>query len=304
MTVDEAGFVRALCFYDACGMAPTRTELWTSFDTGSSVSFVADRAHLQQVFNELLNGSLVREQRGRIVFAGRETLIAEHERRLRFMPRKWRRARSAAQWLRRLEGVRAICVCNTTSVDHAGDDSDVDFFVVTRVGALWQTRACATLPFKLTGQRPGDEGNVIDPICLSFFMDDTRLDLTRVALSDDPYLRHWFLSLNPLFDDGVLAVLWEQNTNLRQRHPLAYPWTVSAMRLMTRPRFRLPMAQQLEAFAQQLQEPRLPKTIREVANRDTCVMVDEHILKLHVQDGRTRVREAYRAACERYGVES
>lgn len=284
--------MRCLCFYDAIGYAPTKAELYAQADRGagligpSSTAFSAD----------------IVTQRGRCTLPDRASLIAEHERRERWFARKLRRARWVAWWLSHLDGVRYVALCNTTALAHADEASDLDFFVIVKQGALWQTRGWAALPFKLFGLRPTRHDEA-DAVCLSFFVDDGALDLAPLALpGDDPYLRYWFLSLLPLFDDGVSQLFWDQNTALRTRHPQARKWITHPAIGMSRPWMRVPSSRIWEGLARRLQEHWLSADIRRRMNVSTDVVVHDHVLKFHVEDRRDAYRHAYIDRCQRYGV--
>ncbi len=299
------GLLRALCFHHAWGYPPTPTELVVSWDRGlmaSSVSPTVSEAHLTLL--TLIEERRVMLFRGRVIFPGNEALVAEHERREALFPRKLRRARAVARWLRRLGGVRFVALCNTTALAHARDEGDLDLCVVTRAGSLWQTRGLAALPFKVLGMRPGASTDERDAVCLSFLLDDSVLDLTTLQLKpDDPYFRHWFLSLLPLIDDGVGRELWEQNPLITSRHPLATPWLSHSEIVACVPTIRVPFVSRLESLARRAQEHVLPKTVQAEANQSTNVVVNDHVLKLHVTDNRAMYREAYEQCCRAYDVE-
>ncbi len=293
MSLSEAQ-LRSLCFYDAIGYPPMLPELSLSADGGLSVDPKKDLSRIQD--------EGIHVQRGRFVFQGREPLIQEHEIRERLFSRKLRRARRVAKWLSRLQGVRFIAICNTTAMAHADEAGDLDFFIVVREGSLWQTRGWAALPFKLLGLRPTTTF-VRDAVCLSFFVDDVSLDLSNVALKgDDVYLRHWFLSLLPLYDDGIGKTLWETNEALRQRHTRAQPWIMHPELCIRKSLLRLPFFSFLDPYARRLQIPRLSPDISASMNQGTNVVVNEHVLKFHVQDGRLAIRQAYEERCQRYGI--
>lgn len=257
----------------------------------------------ERAMRELINDGTVVEQRGRVTFAGQDALIEEHEKREALFARKIRRARRVARWLASLAGVRFVALCNTTSRAHARDEGDLDFIVIAWRGTLWQTRGWGTLPFRLMGLRPRKDRIIRDAVCLSFFLDDASLDLSSLMLpDDDPDFRHWFLNFLPLYDDGIGKYFWNANRAITQQHPFALPWVVSPDLRVRTPWLRLPMLSFLEKFARRLQERALPSAIKSRMNQDTTVIVNDHVLKFHVHDGRTSFREKYRILCEQYGV--
>jgi hypothetical protein len=275
--------LRALAFYDAIGYPPTDAELSLASAPGPIVS-------------------PARLWRGRIAFEGREELIAEQERREAFFPRKIRKARKVARFLARLSGVRFVALCNTTALAHARDEGDLDFFVITKRGMVMQTRGWATLRYKASADRPGER--VLDPVCLSFFVDETHLDLSPLMLpGDDPYFRFWFLSLLPLYDDGISSELWKANAHILRQHPHARPWMMSPALTVRAPAFRWPTPVALDPLAGYVHRFLVSPTLRAMANRDTRVVITPHVLKFHAEDGRASFRDRYHLTCKRYGLE-
>lgn len=302
MNVIEAALWRSLCYADAIEYPPTFTE-WVSWVDVGSHSFLTYEEVITQA-RALISARRVSEEGGRMTIPGHESLIALHAERVVFMPRKLRAAKRVTAWLQRLAGVRFVALCNTTALGHARDLGDLDFFVVTQGGGLWQTRGWAALPFKLLNRRPRVDQEVADAVCLSFFVDDQALDLGPLALvGQDPYLRYWFLSLLPLYDDGIGALLWQQNQELRTRHPFAPSWMVNADLVQRLPRLRIPLIQRAEGVARYLQEHILPPSIQSSLTPHTGVVCNDHVLKFHVQDARATIRARYEERCRHYDVE-
>lgn len=275
--------IKAMALYDAMAYPPTAPEL-----DAASVS-----APIELPFKLV---------RGRVVLEGREGLIEEHERREALFPRKIRRAQIVARFLAGLTGVRFVALCNTTALAHARDEGDLDFFVITRKGTIMQTRGWSTLRFAFS--RPGTHPSDRDAVCLSYFVDDSALDLSSHMLpGDDPYFRIWFLSLLPLYDDGVSADFWKANESILAHHPHARPWILSEDLRVHRPWWRLPTLSFLDPIAARMHEWMMSSTLKKMRNQDTRVIINEHVLKFHADDGRERFRDLARETCKKYGVE-
>ncbi|MSR85155.1 hypothetical protein EXS71_01820 [Candidatus Uhrbacteria bacterium] len=308
MDTAQAGLLRSLNFFDVLGYAPTLPEVFLSWDQGSSIHnsrYTVLDTELTSALHHLIDQRIVTESRGRFALAGRESLIRDHEAREALFPRKLRRARQVAKWLAHLSGVRAIFLCNTTALAHADDQGDLDFFVITRARTIWQTRGLASLPFQLLDQRPRPDRVVRDAVCLSFFVDDDALNLSSLQLSeDDPYFRYWFLSLLPLYDDGVMSDLWKANHSLIERHSFARPWIVNPAVKISSTTFQIPHSKILESLARRLQISRFNPSIKQLMHQDTRVVVTDHVLKFHVDDGREKLRDQYYKNCQRYGIEA
>ncbi len=307
--MDEAriGLLRALSLFAAWSYPPTLAEWVAAWDAGERASPVdrssLDISSIERAANELARDGIVVIQRGRVTFADRVSDIIEHERRERVSARKRRRAQGVTRWLARIAGTRFVAVCNTTSRSHARDESDIDFFVVTKRGTLWQTRAWAALPFRLLGMRPRTDRLVCDAVCLSFFVDETALNLSSFMLAgDDPDFRHWFLSFLPLYDDGIGEAFWRANVSLTERYPFALSWITNPALRVSRPWFRIPTPTWLERCARVLQLRAMPSTLRSRMNKDTTVVVNDSVLKFHLLDGRATYRARAKEIVARYGI--
>ncbi len=302
MTGMEAAIVRTVVALGVLGAPPTIAELWQHLDLpedGESTKL----NDLEMTLNQLVVRNVLSVSRGRYLPSEMKAeltpLLAGEE----WMPRKLRKAKRIARWLAQLSGVRAVFLCNRTAFGLPRDEGDLDFFVIVRHGSIWQTRALGGLPFVLLGDRPKPGVDERDVVCLSFFLSDQALNLRACALQpDDMYLRHWFLGLLPLVDDGVGAELWAANTELIGRHPCALPWILSPdVRVMV-PTVRIPVTRLGEKLWRALQWKYFPQTLRDKANMDTHVMISDERLKFHVGDGREAMQERYVQLCASYGI--
>lgn len=304
MDAASAGLVRSLIFFSCLGYPPTLEEWISGWDAGPDVSVAfPSETEVRQAATALVDAGGVVLKRGRCFFKENEIHIGVHEAREALFPRKVRVARRAVRWLSRLSGVRFVALCNTTALTHARDAGDLDFFIITKRGSLWQTRALAVLPFSLAGRRPDPHHLIRDAVCLSFFVDDAHLSLDALQLdAEDVYFRHWFLSLLPLFDDGIGHAFWEANQALKARHPFARPWVSHTELAIRAPVVRVPTLSCAEGSLSRLQRRTFPPSIRALANRDTRVVIADGVLKFHVEDGRASYWQAYHALCLSYGV--
>jgi hypothetical protein len=302
MTPIEQGVFRSVSALAILGAPPTFPELVNSYDQGDE-PLTPHILEIQAAADWLVRTAVFTQARGRYLPFPLESELVPTLTGEEWMPRKLRKARKIARWLARLSGVRAVFLCNRTAFGLPRDEGDLDFLVIVRHGSIWQTRGLAGLPFVLLGDRPGPNGDERDVVCLSFFLSDQALNLAECALQpDDMYLRHWFLGLLPLVDDGVCEAFWKANATLRQRHPYAAEWIPSPDIEISIPRLRIPTTAFLERAARSLQWKYFPRVLREKANKDTRVMISDERLKFHVDDGREALQTTYARLCGQYGV--
>ena len=307
----RAALLRTLTWYEAIGYAPTRFELAQTIGLPIGISPLSGQLVAQALSGLFLDHTLV-EKNARVFFTDSvEPLASELASRDLYQPRKRRRARWVTRWLACVPGVRLVALANTTALGYARDEGDLDFLVITRAGTLWMTRLLAGLPFRLLRLTPRD-GYERDAICLSYFVTDDALDLMSHQLSqDDPYFRYWFLSLLPLYDDGVSRQLWDANAQILSAHPFARPWMVPSDlrvtswldRVQGLRRALLVVTGWFESLARSFQSRWFPAQIKQRMNRDTTVMVTDHVLKFHVTDARVEYREKYLQMCKQRNIE-
>ncbi len=233
---------------------------------------------------------------GSVPIAG---LVKERHARFLDAERKFRALRRAVRFFSLLPCVRAVGAVNTMAWWSTAPRSDIDLYVITRPGRIWSSRFWLVLPFLLSGRRPagsGSEGSVQDPFCFSFFSAHDALQLESLCLPRDYYMSFWVKSIVPVLDrDGWFAQLeatnrWSSkvlpNVRLRTMHHRHCLARLPA--LVLQPAF-------LEPMLRRLQQRRLPASLRELANVDTRVVMNDRTLKFHEGDRRAEFRDRFEA---------
>lgn len=114
----------------------------------------------------------------------------------------WKKAKRYIAILRIVPFVRMVGVCNNLAFSSVDEKSDIDLFVIAKSGRMFFVRTFVTLILHILGvRRHGDK--VAGRFCLSFFIDDSDLNLEKIAIENDVYLANWICSMAPLIDDGV-----------------------------------------------------------------------------------------------------
>jgi len=118
--------------------------------------------------------------------------------------------------------LRAVFVCNTLSGAGLTEGSDIDVFVVVRKGRLWLARFLATLALSVWGLRR-TKRKIKDKVCLSFYVTDDSLNLSKIALNNDVYLMYWIAQLIPIYDpDNLYLSVQRANQWVKQSLPNAF----------------------------------------------------------------------------------
>ncbi len=209
--------------------------------------------------------------------------------------KKFKKVRRASHFFHALSSVRGVAVVNSMAFWNTTETSDMDLFVVTKNYSIWSTRFWMVVPFILLGSRPDAHNESNDPFCFSFFADTSELKMQHLSLDEkDYYFAFWLKSLVPVFDrDAVFVQLAEQNkwvdrllpnAKMRVAHHLHKPQHVPAF---------IRHLGFVEPLYRRLQHKRFPESIQSIANKDSRVVINDHILKFHDNDRREQFRQEF-----------
>lgn len=196
------------------------------------------------------------------------------------LQRKLWRARRIVRWLAHLPFVRAVAVCNSLAFQTVHENSDIDLFIVAASGRVWSARAWVTGGLALLRLRPGEARR--DPVCASFFVDESMTDLGVLKISRDVYFYFWERTLLPMMGEHVLFANGAGATPLFLVTPNT--WLKNILEKLA--------AGVSEKFIRHQQEQILPSAVINAQKQpDTGVVMTDKIIKLHVQDRRTEFRD-------------
>ena len=288
----DQSILRTVTYFSLFDFPLTSFEIWKWLQLSpkqrapaKSVSFSAVSDRLYSSLR--LKRNLVQE----LGFFGLGNVAAQvtmRSERLHNAMRKYHKLGRVLRVLGRLPWIQGVAVCNSLAWLHTREGSDIDLFIITTPGRTWSARLVATLPLWLMGARPGEAAQ--DPICVSFFSAPSQFDFSQIKIADnDPYLANWCRSLVPVIDrTGWLNKFTAANSWLNDVLPNAWtPLRANRFRQATpRQLWWLPMSEKL---ARAMQVERFPQAIKSRMNRDTCVIVNDHMLKFHHNDARQKI---------------
>lgn len=237
--------------------------------------------------------SLVDSQRGFYFLRGQNNLVEIRRQRYNLAEGKFKKASRVICFLKFIPGVKMIAICNDLAWSNAPEKSDVDFFVITAHHKIWFVRFWAAIFLKIFGLRPSPK-KIQDKICLSFFVDENHLNLESIAICrPDIYLIYWIAQLVPIYDcGGVYEKFIKANSWIKEYLPNFFEIELSKRRYlrgMTLPTW----LGTGEKFFRWLQIRLMPKNLKEMANRDSRVIVNDAMLKFHVNDRRERYKKIW-----------
>lgn len=285
----------AISYFDIFDYPLTAAETWKwMFRAGESEPGCSLRTVEEFLEKNEFIKSLVDSGRGFYFLRGRENIVDLRQTRYNLAGNKFKKALRVARFLRRLPGIRMIAVCNSLAWNNASEESDIDFFIVVGPGKIWAARFWSAGFLKLFGLRPSKNGTK-DRICLSFFTDEKNMNLEKISLSaPDVYLIYWISQVYPVYDvGGVYSKFIEANSWIKKYLPNFFPGAASTERQLSRCRLNFNFLGAGEKFFRSLQTRAMPREIREIANKDSRVIVGDSMLKFHVNDRRAEYGERW-----------
>jgi hypothetical protein len=147
---------------------------------------------------------------------------------------------------------------------------------------------------KLSGLRPkgGDEK---DKICLNFYITEKAGNLKNLMLDkfEDIYFVYWLVSLVPIYDNGHIYQKFIQgNSWLKEYLPNWQPINIIKRRRASQGFSFIYydlidlLIGGLEQTVKKYQLGKMPNNLKELMNKDTRVVINDQILKLHTKDRR------------------
>jgi predicted nucleotidyltransferase len=291
----EKSILATIAYFDIFDYPLTIVELWKwLYQSGAEEK----KNNLSEILDILENNvkinSLVGSRRGFYFLRGREAIVELRQARYNLAEKKFKRALRVGFFLKRLPGIKMIAVCNNLAWSNAGEESDIDLFVVTEKGKIWTTRFWAAGLLKIFGLRP-NEKRTKDKICLSFFADEENLNLEKISLGrPDIYLIYWIAQIAPIYDPGgIYQKFLEANSWIKKYLPNYLGVEPGRQRLLGRQKLALNFLGWGENFFHRIQLRAMPTKLKEMANRDSRVIVNDSMLKFHANDRREEYRDKW-----------
>ncbi|MEK7098245.1 MAG: hypothetical protein AAB906_05345, partial [Patescibacteria group bacterium] len=189
--------------------------------------------------------------------------------------------------------IKMIAVGNNIGAHNLSDGGDIDFFIVAEDGRIWISRFFCVLAVKILGLRPkGMETK--DKICLSFFVSESGSDLEYLMIDEDIYLVYWLAGLTPIFMQNDFYFLGRNGWIRKYLPNLGIGKTVLKRRIGGGTCMVLKSFGKSEPLLKKVQMKILPEMIKENMNSGSDIMVNDQILKFHLNDRRRWFRDEWK----------
>jgi len=278
--------IKLIAFFDLFDYPLTSREVWRYLNQG------VDYQKVREVLKKG-SGKIWAERNGFYFLKDREEIVEIRRFRYNYARKKILRARKLAKFFRYFPGVEMIAVSNIMGEYNLKKESDIDLLIIAREGKIWSARFYCVLVTKLLGLRP-KPGKEENKICLSFFLTPRGQNLEELRLSRDVYFNYWMAGLEPVFNRNYAYENFiKANRWLSEELP---NWKLKKENWLTREKKILSFLVNLLAFEKLFKRIQLvfmnPELKRKM-NQDTCVVINDKILKLHTKDRREYYREEF-----------
>ncbi|MCX6800477.1 MAG: hypothetical protein NT091_05015 [Candidatus Falkowbacteria bacterium] len=285
-----ASILQVITYHDLFDYPLTNFEIWQKISIKTS---------LIDTINTLKKPNhLIQEKQGFYFLTGREQIVITRYNRYNYTFRKIKLAKIIAHIFKYISSIELIAVGNLIGAHNLKDESDIDFFIITKPNTLWVTRFITTSIVKALNLRPTQK-NQRDKICLSFFITNNNLNLENIKLNpNDLYLTGWLSNLFPIYDkNNIYNCLIKNNPWLHTSLPNWEPSNSSPQFLIkeTFTIFPLELLKLFETPLKKFQLKMFPIAIKELMNQDTRVIINDQMLKFHVNDRRKMYQEKFEA---------
>ncbi len=291
--------IQTLAFFDGFSMPLTKGELKRFLYT-SNEPFVWE--HVERILEEMVQENRVVFHQGHYQLMDRDLDFVEQRKKSRELADDlFKQSKNWLEVISSFPGVESVAICNNLGFLNATDNSDIDLFIITKPGQLWQTRFFLAALLQVCKKRPTEASNY-GKFCLSFLVSADALSISHVLLEDDPYFEYWFTSLLPVYDPAGLLPKFLQENKEHWGHigviaPVAArPIEPNRSFISRVVHFILkPFHALLEKQTKRWQQKHFSANILAKLEEDqTDVVVTDTMLKFHTTDRRRHYRDLWR----------
>jgi len=285
----EDELFKIIAFFDLFNFPLTLMEIKKNYSFKDGLDDVLKK------IEKLIAINKIEMKNGFYFLLGREEILQIGRKRYNYSLRKIRIAQKFARVFGLFPSVLTIYLVNSIGSYNLRDNSDIDFFIITKKNRIWLSRLfCAGLA-KILHKRPNKKTKR-DKICLSFYLSEDNLDLSRLKLKDsDPYFDYWERNLLLLLNKkrGVHSRLIKIN----KLDKFYYKIKDEESKPRTSPRSLFAkLLDKLESLSKIFQLRIMPEKLLLAANlpqEDRGVIIKDDIIKLYLRDKRLDIKKKY-----------
>jgi len=295
----KKAILKTVAFFDLFDYPLTSYEIWryllfvnTSLD--NVIENLDDQENIKNISNK----------NGFYFLINRENIIKTRHNRYNFSYHKQKIAKKIAKIFRLIPWIKMIAVGNIVGSHNLKDESDIDLFIITKKSRIWLTRFFCVLIIKVLNLRP-QKNNKRNKICLSFFISEQNLNLQELVLTKelnnkdiDIYFIYWLIGLVVIYDSDIVYKNFVQDNNWLDKYLPNYSFKqknlidiekIEKIKSSNINKF----LNFLEDVVKKIQLKIMPDELKNIKNKNTSVVVNDQIIKLHLDDRREEIKNNF-----------
>ncbi|HZJ41418.1 MAG TPA: hypothetical protein VFD51_00120 [Patescibacteria group bacterium] len=271
--------LRPVIFLDLFSFPATAWELWHYLDKEVSL------LEIENTLSELEEQKVIKKMQGFYFLSGREDIVNIRRQRYNHSSSKLRKARVFSRLFSLFPGVIMVAAANFIGSHNWRQESDIDFFIITKENYIWRSRLFCAGVAKILFSRPTRK-NKKDKICLSFYVSESALNLKTLELDGgDPYFEYWRRDLFPLYAyKGIWNKFQVANDNYKKKQVFDKKNSNENIRS------KLGL---FEIVAKKIQLLILPLNLSRAAIYSEGVVINDQVLKLYIKEKRRYFRQSF-----------
>ncbi len=257
----------------------------------------ANKNEFERELIDLIKVKKIEERDGYYFLPGREKIIKIRQAHYQISLKKIKKAQRISRLLAWVPGVRMIAAVSNLGYLNADTEADIDLFIVARHGKIWSVRFWCVVLMKLLRQRPTAKSTK-DKICLSYFTDEDNLNLKSTAVNEpDIHLVYLLAQYLLIYDqDDYWQKYVQQNSWINEYLPnFQYTAEMEKWKINFRGEWLKRLWEKTEmgfenVVYKNIQLAWMAPVLKHTMNRgDKKVIINDRILKLHVNDKREEI---------------
>ncbi len=284
----EEAIIRVIVFFDMFDYPLTEFEIWKYLDLKCDLSDI----------KSIITRS-IEQKNGFYFLRGRNEIIEKRMKRYNLNDKKFNRALLIAWIFKFIPWIKMIAVTGSKGSHNLKKEGDIDFFIVTQKKRIWVTRFFCIGVVKMLNLRPKKKSKK-NKICLSFYITEDEMSLENVMLSGvDVDFIYWLAGFVPIYErDNIYGKFCRENDWIEKYLPNFF-WTKTNKRNVGKSfgSFYYNSVDVViggaERILRKIQLKILPGSLKSLMNKDTRVIINDKILKLHSRDKREECRKRF-----------
>ncbi len=250
---------------------------------------------LDRALFELEKEQVIQKKSDFYFLPGEKNNIDTRLRRQKWTKRKIIKAKFISAFFYFIPWIKMIAIGNMIGEGNLKNNSDIDFFIITQKNRIWLSRMFTNAITTILRIRPS-QNKMRDTICLSFFISEEYLNLENLMLKNkkDLYFIHWLAGLKLIFSKSNTWQKFIQANFWLKKYLPNFNFDKAKERKKRKMFFTgFSIFDKLESKAKKFQLKILPKEIKEKMNKNSNVIINDKILKMHLNDRRAYYYQRY-----------